>query len=157
MILNNFLIFRQKMGSRARYPLTTTESSMSTVEAINMNDPAMINDSSTLEDAFGDNPAEGMIKMIISECSKAAVQGLGEVVALEQRSEEDDGESGNAWTILATATVCFGLRVADCYVVRLYRHLKKWELGLTDEQRGNLKIKSHLISEYTRGYADVMG
>ena len=145
------------MGSRARYPLTTTESSMSTVEAINMNDPAMINDSSTLEDAFGDNPAEGMITMIISECSKAAVQGLGEVVALEQRSEEDDGESGNAWTILATATVCFGLRVADCYVVRLYRHLKKWELGLTDEQRGNLKIKSHLIPEYTRGYADIMG
>jgi len=35
--------------------------------------------------------------------------------------------------------VCFGLRVADCYIVKLYRHLKHWEVGLSEEQRGNLK------------------
>ena len=87
-----------------------------------------------------DNPTNDLIRLVVSECSKAVVQGLGgaEAHELAEREEEDD-DFGSAGTIMATATVCFGLRVADCYIVKLYRHLKYWELGLSDEQRGNLK------------------
>ena len=86
-----------------------------------------------------DNPTNELIRLVVSECSKA-VQGLGGAEAHElAEREEDDDDFGSAGTIMATATVCFGLRVADCYIVKLYRHLKYWELGLSDEQRGNLK------------------
>ena len=85
-----------------------------------------------------DNPTNELIRLVVSECSKA-VQGFGGVEAHELEEREEDDDFGSAGTIMATATVCFGLRVADCYIVKLYRHLKYWELGLSDEQRGNLK------------------
>jgi hypothetical protein len=53
-------------------------------------------------------------------------------------NEEGQNNSGNInQTILATSAVCYGVYMIDCYVVKLYRILQKWELSLSDEQRGN--------------------
>jgi hypothetical protein len=61
-------------------------------------------------------------------------------------NEEGQNNSGNInHTILATSAVCYGVYMVDCYVVKLYRILKKWELSLTDEQKGNFISMQYAI------------
>ena len=61
-------------------------------------------------------------------------------------NEEGQNNSGNInQTILATSAVCYGVYMVDCYVVKLYRILKKWELSLTDEQKGNFISMQYAI------------
>jgi len=78
------------------------------------------------------NPGEEMMKMVVEACVKAVSGAPGE----DNGGQVDPGAVSQVHTIFATAAVCYGVHLIDCYVVKLYRALKKWEMDLTIEQKG---------------------
>ena len=84
------------------------------------------------------SPAEEMMRLVVQACTDAALKA-----AQKDEVEGSDGgggfDYGTMGTIFATATVCYGLHALDCLAVKAYRHLRKWEWSMTEEQKGNLK------------------
>ena len=104
-----------------------------------------INNSSNITELgpLSGSPAEEMMRMVVQACTDAAVKVAQEPLLRKDEVEGSDGgggfDYGTMGTIFATATVCYGLHALDCLAVKAYRHLKKWEWSMTDEQKGNLK------------------
>ena len=91
--------------------------------------------------------------MVVEACAKAASGFQNEEEELEYEGQDDSGAvdqvTSQVHTILATAAVCYGVHLVDCYVVKLYRMLKKWEFGMTHEEKGNLLFLTFVTSLFS--------
>ena len=112
------------------YVVDTTTTEVSTLA-----DSGSSNNNNTL--ILG-TPVDVVLNYLVQACADAAVKEMkGEKAGNGGQAEAGEGD-GSPATIIATAAVCLGARLVDCYVVKLYRFLKRWEWAMDHEQRGNL-------------------
>ena len=109
-----------------RYVVETTTTEISTLADDNSS-------SNNITQLMAGTPVDVVLNYLVKACADAAVK---EMTAEKVASGGQGGEAPGA--IIATAAVCFGARLVDCYVVKLYRFLKRWEWAMDHEQRGNL-------------------